>query len=115
MKIYVWEGNNISDAYHNDGTLVVAANSIDEARTLVRDGRSQYKVIEHLFHEERTQALGRWTIARKDEWTQWDINHPYPIDPTLGWDGTDEALDREPEEIDISTSCVVAFNGGGYD
>ncbi len=39
MKIYIWQGNGISDAYHDDGTLVVAANTVDEARQIMHESR----------------------------------------------------------------------------
>lgn len=36
MKLYIWEGNGISDAYHDDGTLVVLAESPEQAREVAR-------------------------------------------------------------------------------
>jgi hypothetical protein len=36
VKLYIWEGNRISDAYHDDGTLVVLAHDPAEARTVAR-------------------------------------------------------------------------------
>ena len=40
MNIYVWEGDGISAAYHDDGTLVVLAESAEQARELVRATRN---------------------------------------------------------------------------
>lgn len=39
MRIYIWEGDRISDAYHDDGTLVVLAETPEQARELVRAKR----------------------------------------------------------------------------
>lgn len=36
MKIFIWQGNKISTAYHDDGTLVVLANSVEEARKVIK-------------------------------------------------------------------------------
>lgn len=85
MKLFIWEGDGISDAYH-DGTLVVLAESPEQARELVR-----------------AKKLGAASYYRG----------------AMGWDGSDEALDRAPDRvIDIladTPAQVVAFNGGGYD
>lgn len=88
MRLYIWEGDGISDAYHNDGTLVVLAESPEQARLLVRP----------------------WPRARRGSWHRAFTNG--------GWDGTDEALDREPDriiDVGLGIPTIVAFNGGGYD
>lgn len=89
MKIYVWEGNGISASYHNDGTLVVLAESPAQAREIVRAG-----VV---------------AIAKEDKpvWAQ-EFTEYFDGDPT--------ALDREPDRVvEIDAPAWVAFNGGGYD
>lgn len=82
MRLYIWEGNDISNAYHDDGTLVVLAESPEQARAITRAHRAAHEA-------------------------DWD---------TPSWDGTDEALDREPDrELVVDVPTLVAFNGGGYD
>jgi hypothetical protein len=36
LRLYLWEGNEISSGYHDDGTLVVLAESAVQARALAR-------------------------------------------------------------------------------
>jgi hypothetical protein len=89
VNLYIWEGAGISSAYHDDGTLVVLAESPEQAREIVRAGKfeSYWDKDTDEFHSE-------------SEW----------------WDGHDAALDREPDRVlDIDTPKWVAFNGGGYD
>lgn len=94
MKLFIWEGNGISDAYHDDGTLVVLAESAEHAREVVRAGKKVNVV-----------PTGPY---RSTEYTYSTYES--------GFDGRDEALDREPDRIvELHTPTVVAFNGGGYD
>lgn len=88
MKIFIWEGNRISDAYHNDGTLVVLAQNAEQARALV--------------------------IARSPEGDKYDRLPLYKDGPW--WDGDMDALEREPDRVvELTEPAVIAFNGGGYD
>ena len=89
MKIYIWEGNGISAAYHNDGTLVVLAESPAQAREIVR--------------AEASALLEKRRLSWSQEFTEY-------------FDGDPAALDREPDRVvEIDTPAWVAFNGGGYD
>ena len=126
MKLFIWEGEGISSAYHDDGTLVVLAETAEAARLLVRDGVPNLEQIEDDY-EARRQA---WVAANPKPpnafgpgyWNRQLLEVPYPAElaeSDLGhgfWDGSDEALDREPDRvIELDTPSVVAFNGGGYD
>lgn len=132
MKLYIWQGNGISDAYHNDGTLVVLAESPEHARQLVR--QEQVNAAEFYTIDE-PRRKGQWKSERDRmiaagvphyggnfwdtplgkeiaaEREAMDANAPY----FSGWDGTDEALDREPDRVMDLVPGVIAFNGGGYD
>lgn len=84
LSLYIWEGDGISDAYHDDGTLVVLAESPEQAREMVRSDRAAKK-------------------AARDYMTN-------------TWDGSEEALAREPDRtLPVDAPAIVAFNGGGYD
>lgn len=99
LSIYIWEGNGISDAYHDDGTLVVLAESPEQARELVRAERTKVTYF----------AANRYYDATKYDAT----DERFPSDV---WDGTEEALDREPDRVvPVDKPAWVAFNGGGYD
>jgi hypothetical protein len=95
LHIYVWEGNGISDAYHDNGTLVVLAESPEQARELTR------------LKAAETEALReKWgkTRGRDMAW------------PERTFDGRPEALARYPDRvIELDEPTWVAFNGGGYD
>jgi len=85
LRLYVWEGEGISDAYHQDGTLVVLAESPEQAVEVVR---------------QKEQAL----TDDENRWDQhlWDLKAERldrPPDRVLTLDGP----------------AFVAFNGGGYD
>ncbi len=134
MKIYIWEGNGISEAYHDDGTLVVLAESPEQARQIVRDEIEQRRLRDEAdapaiaahnrkvhqalqtVPEPRTHEEYRkfWQSdegkALLEEAEQWKYD-----DPTI-FDGSDDALNREPDRIvEIDKPTWVAFNGGGYD
>lgn len=125
MKIYVWEGDGISSAYHDNGTLVVLAESPEQARELVR--RQAQEIAQTVVDwTERVEKFARdngyaWgNRVRGGKPGLWqapgihEATDPYYLDS--GFDGTDRALDREPDRvIDLDQPVVVAFNGGGYD
>lgn len=130
LRLYIWEGNGISSAYHDDGTLVVLAESPEQARSLIKRTRSKYETdVEvartdpasiaaynaYLDYMKRTPGgAERWqtpegkaVIAERDRFIV-----PQPILP----DGSDSALEREPDRVvEIDRAVIVAFNGGGYD
>lgn len=115
MKLFIWEGDGISSAYHDDGTLVVLAHDPVEARDIVRASK--------VLHEE---AIDKWN-AERDELSLrlGTFGWQTPESAELGnrhpgwdghWDGDDAGLDREPDRvIDLDAPTVVVFNGGGYD
>jgi len=43
VKLYIWEGRGISSAYHDDGTLVVLAESPEHARQVVKNAERAYR------------------------------------------------------------------------
>lgn len=133
MKLYIWEGNGISSAYHDDGLLVVLAESPEDARRVVADTRdaSRRWNIEHkpIFdelqrrHHAFAQSHGGYSVElwQSAEGKAWLAERnslspkPPPAHENLP-DGSDEALMREPDRVvDIDVPTIVAFNGGGYD
>ena len=115
MKLYIWEGNGISDAYHDDGTLVVLAESAEQAREIVRAERREHDARMKAWEVERDALLkGPWGIHTPENR---ELGSRYP-GYKFGalFDGKDEALDRDPDVIvGIDKPTIVAFNGGGYD
>jgi len=121
LKLFIWEGNGISKAYHDDGTLVVLANDVDEARRIMREGRVANAARDKEWLQKRDATLARlrpgdlqafW--ASPEGIVLWDeMNDPEDLH---WWDGKDESLDREPTRVvEIDKPKWVAFNGGGYD
>jgi hypothetical protein len=129
VKLYIWEGNGISNAYHDDGLLVVLAESPEDAREHIASERRRYAAanrrarpklvaIQHElnafarenggFRGETWKLPGaRVLLAKRDAAT--------PRNPGLP-DGDQAALDREPDQvIELTQTTIVAFNGGGYD
>lgn len=127
LKLFIWQGKGISDAYHDDGTLVVLAHTAEEARKIMLDDKL----------EADRQSKARW-----DEWTEagkalgysepfyWRQAHPKAAQAKLdelnakythqqadtGWDGSEKAINRKPDQvIELDGPKFVAFNGGGYD
>ncbi len=86
MKLYIWEGRGISSGYHDDGTLVVLAETIEQARELaIKSSKSQSKF--------RTDV---WRDG-KDKYVR-------------------TAIQRKPQRVvELDEPRVVVFNGGGYD
>lgn len=95
MKLYIWEGDGISSGYHDDGTLVVLAESPEEARRIAIESAAKYDV-------------GGW-----DDTTWWRDGGP--LNDGIYGDQR-AAIEREPDRVvGLDEPCVVAFNGGGYD
>jgi len=129
VRIYIWENDGISDAYHDDGTLVVLAESAEQAREVVRADKAAIEARSEARQRERETAIakimdtdygGGVTISRPQAWEMWRATPEGQanIDGWVsgGWDGSDAALDREPDRvIELDRPTLVAFNGGGYD
>jgi hypothetical protein len=123
MKIYVWEGKGISRAYHDDGTLVVLAESPEQARDLVRAAcrageqatsawQEKYRAVARDMGYET--GPGFWKFWQTEQGKALSAETP-PGDESY-FDGYEEALNREPDRVvGIDTPTWVAFNGGGYD
>jgi hypothetical protein len=95
MRLYVWEGDGISDAYHDDGTLVVLAESPEQAREIA------------LASAAPPQSKDYWD--RGDIWR--DSHGGYGDEKT-----PNAAINRAPDRVvELDRPCVVAFNGGGHD
>jgi hypothetical protein len=100
VRLYIWEGGGISDAYHDDGTLVVLAESPEQARDLARDARDKHDAMEEEYVASKSHRSDLYDA----------------MEALMHYDGTEEALAREPDRIvELDTPRVVAFNGGGYD
>lgn len=119
LKLFIWEGNKISDAYHDDGTLVVLAHDADEARRIIREGKAANSAATEGWHARRDAAFQQSTLPLKQFWQTPEgraLWSSCPPSDSSWWDGPDEALDREPTRIlTVDEPKWVAFNGGGYD
>lgn len=124
MRLYIWEGNGISEAYHDDGTLVVLADSPEQARQIVRRGLAALRRRRSTFEAARRARIDRLDAAGIDRRTHdWDADEEWqtiartePPYESGYFDGSDAALDRDPDRIlPITKPAWVAFNGGGYD
>lgn len=130
MKLYIWEGDGISSAYHDDGTLVVLADSPEHAREVVRAERralaaaTRRRAPRYQAVQDKKDAFARANGGYKAElWKTPEgkalIAEQNAIEDKRVYivpDGTNEALDRAPDRVvKLSKPCVVAFNGGGYD
>jgi len=99
VKLFIWEGKGISAGYHDDGTLVVLAETPEQARELAR---ASIPVKDDDYYRNHD-------FERTDVWN--DGDHDY-----YGAVGPNTSIDREPDRIvGIVTPKVVVFNGGGYD
>jgi hypothetical protein len=129
MSLYIWEGDGISDAYHDDGTLVILAETPEQAREVVARARVAYdlaraeakpaqQAIQQRKHEFAMANGGYraelWQTpegkALIEEQMEAEVEEPQLPD------GSAEALAREPDRIvELDEPTIVAFNGGGYD
>lgn len=120
LRLFIWEGNGISGAYHDDGTLVVLAHDPEEARLVVRRGQSEQEKKKAAWIVKRDKALEKFggtlldfnkTPEGKAMWRSMPAFYRSEY-----FDGTDTALDRKPDRIvELDQPKWVAFNGGGYD
>jgi len=127
VKLYIWEGRGISSAYHDDGTLVVLAESPEHARQVVKNAERAYRAairragptIKAIRAE--MQALvdangGRWSsrLWQTPEGKALADRQAAatPVDPGI----PDGSMDRDPDRVvEITKPALVAFNGGRYD
>ena len=120
MRLYIWEGHGISAAYHDDGTLVVLAETADAARQLIRREKAERErssVERQRLMQELAERLGIPFLeaTRTREGQEIDRQRPYCYDSDH-FDGEDSALDREPDRVmETDKAAWVAFNGGDYD
>jgi hypothetical protein len=125
VKLFIWEGNGISEAYHDDGTLVVLAGTVEQARHVARAAREEKNARTAEANCLRDLYLAEIAAAgeKRFDWTKTErgaaiceMKYGYDNMNTTVFDGEDSALDHEPDRIlDIDEPQVVAFNGGGYD
>ena len=120
LRIYVWEGDGISAAYHDDGTLVVAAESPESARALMRSEIAARAAN----YREAIRLRDAYIGELGAEWRSWaDTDRGLGIWEMLDscgsrsfFDGGESALDRDPDRVvELDGPKWVAFNGGGYD
>jgi hypothetical protein len=129
VKLYIWEGNGISDGYHDDGTLVVLADSPEHARQVVAGARRAYAnalrraapkvaaVRAEMDEFARANGGYRAELWRTPEGRALSQRQAaaMAVDPGLP-DGETSALAREPDRVvELDKPTIVAFNGGGYD
>ena len=128
MKLFIWEGDGISDAYHDDGLFVVLAESPEQAREVARAEKAAEQAEEKRLRplqranaeieRKEVAALGgyRAELWKTAEGQAIAARRPQPDRTYIVWDGSDAALDRDPDRVvEIDRPTVVAFNGGGYD
>lgn len=125
MKLFIWEGDGVSSAYHDDGTLVVLAETPEQAREIARKDRPEpqwgyycdrktergrlcnFVIGATLDHDHGKQCYGQVPHAHVDSC------HYFPTGPS-GWDGAPGSIDRPPDRVvELTEPAVVAFNGGG--
>lgn len=130
LKLFIWQGDSISDAYHDDGTLVVLANTAEEAREIMMSQRREKERQKEAHEKELTEAADKAGYDYgKDSVYHWrrndqdamvkvvEIGSKYPLATSYGeWDGSETALNRDPDEVvELDKPKFIAFNGGGYD
>jgi hypothetical protein len=121
LRLFIWEGNGISSAYHDDGTLVVLAETAQEARMVMREAVAEQERQDAEFTRLRDEYIAEldasgegaagWTKTERGQkiWALARFDSDF-------FDGSDAALDREPDRVvEIDGPKWVAFNGGGYD
>lgn len=57
LRLYVWRGNSISAAYHDDSTLVVLAASPEHAREVAREERDARNAAYTAWEKQRDAAV----------------------------------------------------------
>jgi len=67
MKLFIWQGSGVSVAYHDDGTVVVLAESEQQAREIYEPERERLSVISEAIHEVRYAAYQEWQRAYRKE------------------------------------------------
>lgn len=121
MKIFIWRGDRISEAYHDDGVLVVLAETEEQARTVALAERDEYHRKLYIWEKRRDAAMAaRGGVPLSQFWQTpegmelWaERESALLAEP---WDGDRRAIERAPDEvIELDTPRIVAFNGGGYD
>jgi hypothetical protein len=128
LRLYIWEGHGISNAYHDDGTLAVLAESAEAAREVARAERLAYDLAFDNWREERDRAFAEFRATDPagalPGWVAYFWRTPLGEDlqrrcPPIGsdfWDGDIKAIDREPDTvIRVDKPGIVVWNGGGYD
>jgi len=119
LRLFIWEGNGISSAYHDDGTLVVLAHDPEEARLVVRRGQSEREKKKAAWMVKRDKAFSKFEGTLLDFWKTTEGIAVMKSMPTFYaseyFDGTDTALDRKPRIVELDEPKWVVFNGGGYD
>lgn len=110
MKLFIWEGKGISSAYHDDGTLVVLAGTVEQAREVAIARRDEER-------QREKEHIARWDAYHASLRAGGDPEEPGWLDrDPLAFDGYDKAIAREPDRVvELDDPTVVAFNGGGYD
>lgn len=119
LRLFIWEGNGISGAYHDDGTLVVLAHDPEEARLVVRQQLAEQEKQKAAWIVKRDKAQEKHDGTIGEFWrttTGKTLLKAMPMQRSMYFDGTDTALDRKPDRIvELDQPKWVAFNGGGYD
>lgn len=122
MKLFIWEGDGVSGAWHDDGTVVVLAESPEHARQIVWDAMDDKEMRHDLATKARDKYCAEIEAAGKNpnNWLQTErgkeIWAMFPFFDDNIPDGTRGAFKREPDRVvELDKPCIVAFNGGGYD
>ena len=106
MKIFIWEGDGISSGYHDNGTLVVLAETVEQAREVA----IAMWTAEKAAAKRNNEAWARFYTKERKSMPRFHAPDP------LAFDGPREVIERRPDRIvALDTPRVVAFNGGGYD
>lgn len=123
MKLFIWEGGGISSGYHDDGTLVMLAETAGQAREIALSLKHAAEAQNKAWQEYRDSMIVKYRQPEdspySSEWWK-RMTDPeraaWPERPAYPWDGTDEAIMREPDlVVELDEPRLVVFNGGGYD
>lgn len=105
MRLYIWEGNRISHGYHDDGTLVVLAETVEQARQIAIASAP-------LKDDDFYRGDDKWDLLQRTDIWQDGYGEQY----NAGTPHVNKAIEREPDRVvELDAPAVVAFNGGGYD
>jgi hypothetical protein len=119
LKLFIWENDGISDAYHDDGTLVILAETPQQAKEVLIQRMEDDKPLHEVHNKAWRAAVAKFNRGGS-KFGFWDTPEAKALPPKPPNRADDEvtlkAMERPPDRIlDVDEPQWVAFNGGGYD